>query len=106
MKEGDLLPEKTGTATYANGTPIDITNATVTFIMTNCETDAVKINKAAVIVSGAAGTLKYVWNNTTTPDTDVAGKYRYEFKIIMPDTRIFRVPNDGYGRHEIQPKLA
>lgn len=88
IKRGDRGPSLSATLQDPDGVAINLTAATsVTFKMGN------GIDAAAVIVSPAAGTVRYDWGAN---DTRVAGTYNAEFEILWNDGRKQTVPTDGY----------
>jgi len=93
IKKGDLLQEIQVDFQNSDGTPIDLTSASVKFSMVNCETDAVKVNAAtATIVTPTLGRVKYTWSGT---DTDTAGQFRGEFEATIGGKKL-TAPNNGH----------
>lgn len=81
-----------------DGNAINLTNATaVKFKMANL------VDANAVIVSAAAGTVRYDW---AANDTRVAGTFNAEFEIEWSDGRKQTVPNDGYLTVSIERDLG
>ena len=76
-----------------NNGPIDLTGATVKFLMRPADSQTIKVNSACVIVSAAAGTVRYNWSAS---DTDTAGEFVFEFQITFGDGKKATVPNRGY----------
>jgi hypothetical protein len=52
--------------------PVDLTAATVNFKMRPLNSSTLKVNRAAVVVTPAAGTVRYDWDPT---DVDTEGEY-------------------------------
>lgn len=100
MKENDLLPEIQYQLTDSAG-PIDLTGATVLFIMSVDEGTPNKVAAAATIVTPSTGMVKYTWAGT---DTDTPGTYHAEWEITISGKKI-TVPNDGHISIEILPDL-
>lgn len=93
FKQGDRLPSLAVTAVQSDGTAYDLTGATVVFNMRDAETGTVKVSRsAAVLVSGAAGTLRYDW---ASADLDTVGLYEGEFEATI-SSRKLTIPTNGY----------
>lgn len=91
LKRNDRQPPIEASLEQAAGTPINLTGASVKFIMRNEAT--VKVNATATIIDANRGVVKYEWGLT---DTDTAGTYQAEFEITFADGRKLTVPNDEY----------
>ena len=95
LKRNDLLPTLTVAATYDDGSIIDLTAATSPkFLMrlaSAADLSTPKINAAATVVSGPAGTIRYTWQGT---DTDTAGVYIAEFQVHLGGKPI-TIPGNG-----------
>ena len=100
VKRGDTRPALTANLSTAAG-PIDLTGATVRFVMGN-PGEAAVVNAAATIVDAAAGTVRYSW---LPADTDTAGMWRAEWEITWPDG-VQTVPADGYDLVRIVSDLG
>lgn len=70
---GDTLPALRGTLTEDDGTPVDLTGATVTLHINY----ATVLVKTASIIDAAAGQWQVDWQPTDL----VAGKWTYEIQI-------------------------
>ena len=97
IKAGDRWPTLDATLTDADGTAIDLSGATVKFVMGTVGGTA-KINADATVVSAAAGTVRYSWaaGDTTTP-----GTYHGEFVVTLATALEITFPSDGYITIEI-----
>ena len=98
IKAGDRWPYLEATLTDADGTVVNLTDATVKFVMASVGGTA-KINADAAIVSGAAGTVRYAW---AAGDTTIPGTYHGEFVVTLPVTLLeVTFPSDDYITIEI-----
>lgn len=104
IKQGDRLPDITGTVTDADGAvPGGLSTASATFIMAPAGGGSAVVNTSATITNPTTGLLTYTWGAS---DTATAGRYNAEFKVTMQDGRILRAPNDGYIAIIVKSKLA
>lgn len=94
IKKGDRLPAFAVTLVQADGSAIDLTNAsTVRLYMRNLDTGTLKVNGVACVVeNAAAGLVRYDWS---AADTDTTGAYAAEFEITFVDSRKMTVPTRG-----------
>lgn len=90
------------TLTDADGNAVDLTNATIKMHIKKNRSATVSTKNMA-IVSAAAGTIKYEWQDG---DTDESGIYLYEFEVTFPDSTILTIPEDGYEVLKIDRDLA
>lgn len=96
MKAYDRLPSLMAVLSDKNG-PVNLTGATVMFIMRPEGGGAVKVNTAATIVDATQGIVRYDW---ATGDTTTPGVYEGEFEVISSSkTRTF--PTVSYIEIEI-----
>jgi hypothetical protein len=92
LKRYDRLPSIQASLTYPGATAVDLTGATVKFIM-KLPAGAVKVNAVAVVVTPASGIVRYDW---LAIDTDVAGTYDAEWEVTFTGGKKQTFPTDGY----------
>lgn len=104
IKQGALGPALEATLTKGDGTPQDLTGATVTFFMERRSTGTIKVNGGAVtVLDAAAGTVRYTWTGT---DTDTPGVYRAEFNVAGLTPTPIRFPSNRYMSVTVLEKVA
>lgn len=92
IKQNDRQPYLRATLLQADGAPVDLTGATVKFIMQRQDGTVSKVNAEAIIISALEGIVEYRWADG---DTDTPGNYHAEFKVLFPGSQL-TVPNAGY----------
>lgn len=101
VKRNDLAPSVSAVL-YASGAVIDLTGATVKFIM-KLRGGSEKVNAACVIVTPTAGAVRYDWAGT---DTDTAGTYDAEFQVTFPTTKKLTCPNNKHLEVLVYPDVG
>ena len=99
IKRNDVGREVSDTLTLDDA-PVDLTGATVFFIMKNTE-DAVVTRVAAEVVTPTAGAVKVL-----IADTTVAAVYLVEWEITFQGGGVLTIPGDGYHILEIIEDLG
>jgi hypothetical protein len=94
MKRNDRKPSMGAILQLADGTPQDLTGASVKFFMRKAGTTGTpKVNGSAVVVVNAAtGSVRYDWGAT---DCDTAGAYEAEFEATLATGEKITFPNDS-----------
>lgn len=104
IKRGDLLPNVSTTITDSNGAPVDLTGASVVFIMRGPWDSTPTISAAASIINPATnGQVVYTWTGTQTA---TPGSYRAEFRVTFPSGAVQSFPTNGFIDIEISNDLA
>jgi phage baseplate assembly protein gpV len=93
IKRRDTAPPFTATCTDADGDAVDISNATIRFHMED-SSGTVKVDAAADIVLGTAGTVRYDW---AAADTDTAGHFKAEVEVTFADGTIRTFPTTNFA---------
>jgi hypothetical protein len=84
--QGDTAPSVFGALTNADGTPFDLTDATVRFQMREAIDRRFSVDSAAVIVDDpTAGNVRYDW---AEGDLATAGDFVSHWRILFTDTSI------------------
>ena len=103
IKQNDRLPALEITITKTDNTPLDLTNATAKFIMTDTS-GKVKVNATANIKDPPTnGVVEYEW---AAGDTDTPGDYRAEIEITYAGGQKITAPSAGYISIKIHDELA
>lgn len=105
IKQGDLLPVIEATLTDADGNPVDLSGATVRFVMRQVDADVATVNGNAVPDPDQVanrGVVRYPWLDG---DTDVPGVYRVDWPGAFA-TKQETFPNSNYLVVKILPALA
>lgn len=93
IKKNDTGPPITAKLLDAAGAAVNLTGATVKFIMSRQGDSATKVNAAATIVDAATGTVRYVW---TAADTDTHGTFVGEWEVVFSDGSKQSFPNSRH----------
>ena len=105
ISQGDLLPAIEATLTDGDGNPVDLSSASVKFVMHQVDADVAAVNANATADPDQVtnkGVVRYSW---ASGDTDVPGVYRAEWVgtfATKPET----FPNGNKLVVKITPALA
>ncbi len=103
IKRNDLRPTIDAIIEAPAGTAVDLTGATVKFIMALTVGATPKINTAATVLDAEAGSVRYTWTGT---DTDTVGLYRAEFEVTFASGAKRTFPVSDYLYVNIEADLA
>jgi BppU N-terminal domain len=93
IKSGDTAVQFTGTC-LQDGAAVDLTGATIKFLMKLVASPNTAYSLTATIVSAAAGTVEYT-QGVGFPT--VAGKYEQEWEVTFSGGTILTFPNGSYN---------
>jgi|ERR1044072_2667423 hypothetical protein len=96
VKQNDTARILTDTLLLSDGTPINLTNATLKFIVNG-------VKKDCEIVSASIGAVQYRFDDT---DLENAGSLKCEWEITFESGLQLSVPTKGYIIVRIVPDLA
>ena len=102
IKRGDTRHALKAVLKDASGTPVDLTDCSVSFHMAPLNRPAV-ISRAVHIEDAGNGEVWMVW---APGETDIAGIFRAEFEVVYQDGRRETFPNDGYISIQILDDLG
>lgn len=91
VKTGDRLPSIAATLSRVDGSAVDLTGATVKFLMRRRAGLAAVVDGTAVITGTA--TVRYDWG---AGETATVGTYQAEFQVTYANGKLETFPNDGY----------
>ena len=93
MKKDDLEPKYVATLRNADGTPVDLTNATLVSLIVKQQGGAKSFKTAGSFVDRANGVVSYTW---ASGNTDTVGTFQMEWEVIWPTGRPETFPSTGY----------
>jgi len=86
--KGNRSPSLTDIITV-DGSVFDLTGSTVKLKMRPIDSPTLKVDTAAVVVSAAAGTVRYDW---AALDVDTAGRYMLWWEVTLPTAKVQETP--------------
>lgn len=93
IKQNDRREAIKRTLKDSAGVKVNLTGATVKFIMKSTPTGTAKVNATALVMDAVNGIVQYNW---AVGDTDTMGTFLGEFEITFADATKQTFPNDGY----------
>ena len=103
IRQNDSTPVLPATIVDQNGAVVNLTGASVQFIMRSATAAKPQVNATATILSPSAGTVQYSW---IAADTAIAGLYQAVFRVTLSGGGTFTYPNDGFLDIWIEPDLT
>lgn len=103
IKQNDTSPALRADLKNSAGAAVNVTAATVRFLMRPSGETTPKVDKPGVVISGTTGTVQYDWD---AEDTDTSGSYDAEFEITYADGKIETFPNGAYIKIKIVDDIA
>ncbi len=102
IKQNDRRPAIRCTLLAANGSVVNLTGATVRFLMGLSGSTAL-VNQPATVVDAVNGVVEYAW---LPGDTANAGRFQAEFQVTHSDGRAETFPNESYIVVQIDADLG
>lgn len=93
MKKDDLEPKYIASLRNADGTPVDLSNATSVSLIVKQQGGAKNFKAAGNFVDRINGVVSYTW---ATSNTDTVGTFQMEWEVVWPSSRPETFPNVGY----------
>lgn len=93
MKKDDLEPKFIATLRNADGTAVDLTNATSVSLIVKQQGGPKYFKGSAVFIDRSNGIVSYTW---ASGNTDTVGSFQMEWEVIWPTNRQETFPNTGY----------
>jgi hypothetical protein len=100
---GDRLPAITSQLLDDDGNPVDLTGATVRFVMRALEDTDLKVDGAGEVTDADAGQVRYLWG---AADLDTEGLYLASWQVTFGDGRRQTYPGDRQLVVEVSPGTA
>ena len=101
IKRNDTSPAISQQLLDSDGNAVDITGATIKFLM--ARRGPLKVNGTATIVTAATGMVKYQW---VAADTDTVGLYQIEWEVTYSGGGVETFPNEGYNYVHVETDLG
>lgn len=104
IKKGDDEPALERILEDINGDVVNLSGASVQFLMKRAGATTPKVDAAAEIGDPAtAGIVSYAW---AAGDTDTEGEYDAEFQVTFAGGAVQTFPNDSYLRIRVTRDLG
>jgi hypothetical protein len=93
LKKDDLEPKYIATLRNADGSAVDLTNATSVSLIVKQQGGAKNFKASGAFENRANGVVSYTW---ASGNTDTVGTFQMEWEVIWPTNRPETFPNTGY----------
>ncbi len=103
FKQNDTLPNLDVTLVDDDDAAINVSGATIRFLMRAPGSTTTKVDAAGSIVSAADGQVRYSW---AAGDLDTVGSYDAEFQVTFGSGGVRTFPTDGYLRIVVRDDLG
>lgn len=103
IKQNDTGPVITASLKDADYAAIDLTGATVRFLMRAVGSTSAKVDQSATVTDEAGGLVKYEWQSG---DTDTVGQFQAEFEVTYATNRVETFPNNSYVLVQVIDDIA
>ena len=102
MKQNDTAPAIRATLSDSDGIAVDLTDATVRFLM-KTQSNILTANGAATILDSANGVVQYAWE---VGDTMNEGTHLAEFEVTYSSGKVESFPNRGYIKVKVTKEVG
>lgn len=103
IKQGDTLPILLDSLTYSDDSAVDLTGASVNFVMRSQTAATPVINTTATIVSAAAGTVSYTFTEANSATVDL---YMGNWTVTFSGGAQMTFPTVGYLSISVEENLT
>jgi len=103
IRQGDTKPVLTQTLTDIDGNALNLTGATVKFVMRTLTAVSPAINATATVTNAATGAVSFTF---TATQTATAGQFMANFIVTYADSSVQTAPADGYLSINIEQNLT
>lgn len=103
VKQNDTLAAIQATLTGADGVVVDLTNASSVRFHLSSPGGALKFSGVCTIVNALLGIVRYAWQAS---DTDTAGTFYADFRVVFLNGSVLSFPNDSYLTVAVEPSLG
>jgi hypothetical protein len=102
-RQGDTSPIIAYQLKDGNGVVVNLTGATITFIMWAPGAATAKVSAAATVTDLLLGKVSYTWAASAL---DTPGDYMGEWEVVFSGGAIETFPNSGYLKIRVSDDLA